>query len=75
LILPTFYKQLLLEHIPKRKKTDSLTVFFALLGSAAAKALRKMLVKLTPGPGSKSPTFYEQLFCAKFPKAQKDTDD
>jgi len=32
------------------KKTDNFTVFFAFLGSAHVKALRKMLVKLTPVP-------------------------
>jgi len=33
----------------KRKRTDGLTVFFALLGFAArVKAARKMLMKLTP---------------------------
>ena len=32
----------------KRKKMLVLTVFFALLGSACVKAVRKMLVKLTP---------------------------
>jgi len=31
------------------KKTDSLTVFLAFLGSAHVKAARRMLVKLTPG--------------------------
>jgi len=31
------------------KKTDNLTVFFALLGSARAKAARRTLMKLTPG--------------------------
>ena len=31
------------------KKTDSLTVFFVLMGSVCVKALRKMLVKSTPG--------------------------
>jgi len=31
------------------KKTNSLTVFFALLGSARIKTYRKMLEKLTPG--------------------------
>jgi len=31
------------------KKTDGLTVFFALLGSAHIKAFCKMLMKLTPG--------------------------
>jgi hypothetical protein len=33
----------------KRKKTDNLTVFFALSGSARIKAAGKMLVKLTQG--------------------------
>jgi len=32
----------------KRKKTDNLTVFFALLGSVRVKAWRKTLMKLTP---------------------------
>jgi hypothetical protein len=32
-----------------QKKTDSLTLFFALLGSAHVKAVRGFLVKLTPG--------------------------
>jgi hypothetical protein len=31
------------------KKTDSLTVYFAVLGYARVKAVRKMLVKSTPG--------------------------
>jgi hypothetical protein len=36
--------------IPKvQKKTDSLNVFFALLGFVRVKAVRKMLVKSTPG--------------------------
>ncbi len=35
--------------IPKvPKKADDLIVFFALLGSVCIKAVRKMLVKLTP---------------------------
>jgi hypothetical protein len=35
---------------PKRvKKTDVLTVFFGLLGSGSVKAVRKTLMKLTPG--------------------------
>ena len=33
----------------KHKKLLELTVFFALLGSGYIKAVRKMLVKLTPG--------------------------
>ena len=33
----------------KGKKLLNLTVFFTLLGSASVKAVRKMLVKLTPG--------------------------
>ena len=32
----------------KRKKLLELTIFFALFGSASVKAVRKMLVKLTP---------------------------
>jgi len=35
----------------KCKKTDSLTVFFELLGSVHVKAARKTLMKLTSGPG------------------------
>jgi len=35
------------------KKTDSLTVFFTLLGLASVKAACKMLVKLTPGAAGK----------------------
>jgi len=31
------------------KRLDELTVFFALLGSVSAKAVHRMLVKLTPG--------------------------
>ncbi len=35
---------------PERtKKTDNLTAFFALSGSALAKAAHRMLMKLTPG--------------------------
>jgi len=49
-ISATFYEQLLHAQIPKaQKKTDSMTVFFALLESAHIKAVRKMLVKSTPG--------------------------
>ncbi len=35
--------------IPKVEKTDNLTVFSSLLGSAPAKAAHKMLMKLTLG--------------------------
>jgi len=51
-ISPTFYSKLLLAHIPKaQKRTDSLTVFFALLGSSYIKAARRTLMKLAPeGP-------------------------
>ncbi len=36
-------------HIPKvQKDTDDLTVIFALLGSECVKAVRRMLLKLTP---------------------------
>ena len=35
---------------PRRsKKSEGFTVFFAFLGSTSVKAVRKMLVKLTPG--------------------------
>jgi len=48
-ISSTFYEQHLRVQISKaQKKTDSLTVFFALLESARVKASPKMLVKLTP---------------------------
>jgi hypothetical protein len=47
MFLPTSYMQ-----IPKVQKRlmaiDGLTVFYALLGSAGIKALRKLLVELTP---------------------------
>jgi hypothetical protein len=33
----------------KRKKTDDLSVFFTLLGSARIKVVRRTLVKLSPG--------------------------
>ncbi len=35
-----------------RTYTDVLTVFFTLLGSTSAKAVRRMLMKLTPGRGA-----------------------
>jgi len=41
--------QLLHEHIPKAKKNDDLSVFFALLGATGVKAARKKFMKLTPG--------------------------
>jgi len=45
-----FHKQLLRIQIPKRKKkTDSLTIFFALSVSELVKAACKMLIKLTLG--------------------------
>ncbi len=43
------------------KKTDGLTVFFAILESSRVKTLRKMLVKLTPGgqrPAKESETMF-----------------
>jgi len=50
LISPTFYLQLLRQHIPKeQKRLSSHQCLFALLGSASAKAVCKTLVKLTPG--------------------------
>jgi len=42
-----FYEQLLLAQIPKAQKAVKLSVFFALSGSAHAKAARRKLVKLT----------------------------
>jgi len=48
-ISPTFYEQLVQTcRSQSAKKTESLTVFFALLGSASIKASSKMLVKSTP---------------------------
>jgi len=48
-ISSTFYEQLLHAQIPKaQKKTDNLTVFFALSGSVCVKAAHRMLIKLTP---------------------------
>jgi len=48
-ISSTFYAKLLHAQIPKeQKKTVKLSVFFVLLGSARAKAARRMLMKLTP---------------------------
>jgi len=41
------FKAFTLKDPKSAKKTDYLTVFFALLGSASVKASRKMLVKLT----------------------------
>jgi len=41
-----------------RKKTDGLTVFFALLGSAHIKAAHKMLVKSTQGGEEEQQTPY-----------------
>jgi len=43
-----FYRQLLLKKIPKEKKTNTLTVFFALSGSECVKAACKMMMKSTP---------------------------
>jgi len=49
-ISSTFYEQLLCPRSQKRKKmTDSLTVFFALLGSVGIKTVSKMLGKSTLG--------------------------
>jgi hypothetical protein len=46
----TFYKQLLSAQIRKmQKNTVKLSVNFALLGSAHAKAASRLLLKLTPG--------------------------
>ncbi len=43
-----FYEQLLHLQIRKAQKTNSLTVFLALLGSACVKAVHRRLMKLTP---------------------------
>jgi hypothetical protein len=49
-ISSTFYAQLLCAKIPKSaKKTDNLSIFFALLESLFVKAASKMLMKFTPG--------------------------
>jgi len=40
-----FTRAIFVHRSQKRKKTDSLTVFFALMGSASVKAACKMLVK------------------------------
>jgi len=48
-ISSTFCKQLLPEDRKRAKKTDNLTVFFALSGSALVKAAHRTLMKLTPG--------------------------
>jgi hypothetical protein len=48
-ISPTVYVAAFTGADPKSaKKTDNLTVFFVLLGSACVKARRKMMVTLTP---------------------------
>ncbi len=48
------------------KKTDNLTVFFALLGSARVKAAHRLLMKWTPGVDFTrkliSPTFFLDFF-------------
>ncbi len=49
-ISSTFYEQLLHVQIPEVQKDSQVgSLFCAFLGSARAKALGKMLVKLTPG--------------------------
>ncbi len=46
------------------KKTDNLTVFFAISGSTHAKAARRMLIKLTPGLiDSKFPSYLILIKC------------
>ncbi len=48
-ISPMFYDQLLRPKIPKAQKdTDDLTVFFALLGSACVKAVRRYVGEIYP---------------------------
>jgi len=48
-----FYEQHLCTKIPKAQEKLGLTVFFALLGPAHAKAAHKILVELTPEGKSK----------------------
>jgi len=56
--------QLLFAQVPKaQKKTDSLTIFFAFLGSACVKASHKTLIKLTPGCCSLLLCFYTFKDC------------
>ncbi len=43
-----FHQHVYVHRSQNRKKTDDLTVFFTLLGSARAKAAQKLLMKLTP---------------------------
>ncbi len=50
-----------------QKDTTDLTVFFAHLGSECKKALRKKLMKLTPGLN------FINVLCAQIPNAQKDS--
>jgi len=50
-ISPIFYTQLLCAQIPKAQKYSQAISLFALLGSGSVKAVRKMLVKSTPGHG------------------------
>ncbi len=52
------------------KKTDDLTVFFALLGSAHIEVARKTFVKLTTSIVI-SKIFYGQIFCEQITKLQK----
>ena len=55
------------------KKTDNLTVFFALLGSTCAKAARKTLMKSTPGVNFIN--VLQAAFVLADPKSVKKTDN
>ncbi len=62
-----FYEQLFCAQITKvQKKTEDLTVFIALLGSARVKAANSLLMKWTPGADFTrkliSPTFFLDFF-------------
>ncbi len=52
------------------KKTDNLTIFFALLGSARVKAAQRTLMKLIPGIQLFIPRFSSVLLC-QFPFSNK----
>ncbi len=50
----------------KRKKTDELTVFFTLLGSASIKAVRRTLMKSTPGVTLKNSSYCDAKTITSF---------
>jgi len=66
LISPIFYAKLSLAKITKvQKYSQPPSVFFAVLGSAHIKALRNMLLKLTPGIIDPTvPYFFSLLYLA-----------